>query len=248
MKRIDFLKRLITVGFLGKFPASVLYKKRKIYLLQCFVAGFRFYKGMELLNEMEVNDFIELRREPENQHDDFAIALYWQQEKIGFIPAEYNAIIARLLDASALPLLATITHLNREVKPWENVVVAVYFLQEERESLPTHAKYLSELANPVYKTKAKKINSVKEEEELLFNELYYSTERVIDLNLVTNQEAKAYYQKYYGHKKVYIDNKEYTLVDDDGIYHFLHNNFPIKWVMADDGESYILFEHREEEI
>lgn len=75
MKRSDFLQRLISVAIFGKLPISTLITKRKVYLLQCFVAGFRHYRGMELLNEMEVNDLIELRREPENLYDDFAIAL-----------------------------------------------------------------------------------------------------------------------------------------------------------------------------
>jgi hypothetical protein len=62
MKRTDFLKRLVSVAIFGQMPLNVLETKRKIYLLQCFVAGFRHYKGMEILSEMEVNDFIELKR------------------------------------------------------------------------------------------------------------------------------------------------------------------------------------------
>ena len=151
MKRSDFLQRMIGVALLGKLPISELILKRKVYLLHCFVAGFRYYSGMDLLNEMEVNDFLELRREPNNKYDEFAIALYWQQEKIGFIPADSNETIARLLDAEALPLLASITHLNKEVEPWENVVVAVYFLQEEKK-LPPHADYLHQLGEPEYYT------------------------------------------------------------------------------------------------
>ena len=149
MKRSDFSQRLIGVVIFGKLPFSELILKRKVYLLHCFVAGFWYYRGMDLLNEMEVNDFLELRREPENEYDEFAIALYWQQEKIGFIPAGYNETIARLLDAEALPLLASITHLKKEVEPWENVVVAVYFLQEEKK-LPPHADYLHHLGEPEY--------------------------------------------------------------------------------------------------
>ena len=52
MKRSDFLQRLISVAIFGKLPISTLITKRKVYLLQCFVAGFKHYRGMELLNEM----------------------------------------------------------------------------------------------------------------------------------------------------------------------------------------------------
>src|SRR5581483_8963735 len=105
MKRSDFLQRLVAITGFGSFPLQALIGKRKIYLQQFFVAGFRHYKGMELLSYMAVNDLLELRREPENEHDDCAIALYWQQEKIGYVPAEINEMTAKLLDAKALPLL-----------------------------------------------------------------------------------------------------------------------------------------------
>ena len=81
MNRIEFLKRLIGVIGLGKVPLHVLIAKRKVYLLQCFIAGFRHYSGMQLLEAMAENDYLELQREPDNEHDAFAIALYWQQEK-----------------------------------------------------------------------------------------------------------------------------------------------------------------------
>ncbi|MBX7204226.1 MAG: HIRAN domain-containing protein [Bacteroidia bacterium] len=246
MNRIDFLKRLVGVAGLGVLPVSALLAKRKVYLLQCFVAGFRHYKGMELLEKMEVNDFIELRREPENEYDDFAVALYWQQEKIGFLPADFNETIARLIDAAALPLLAVITHLNREVKPWENVVVAVYFLQEEATSLPPHASYLQELAIPEYTTLKKSGNATgspgQNGDESLADDFYNYTCRIIHLPSIDFAEARDYYQKYYGHNKVLVNGVEHVLVDNDGHYHYMYHNKPKKWVRADDGEEYILFE------
>ena len=35
---------------IGKLPVSITKDFRKIYLLQCFVAGFRHYEGMQLLD------------------------------------------------------------------------------------------------------------------------------------------------------------------------------------------------------
>jgi hypothetical protein len=193
---------------------------------------------MELLNEMEVNDLIELRREPDNIYDEFAIALYWQQEKIGFIPAEFNETIARLLDAQALPLLAGITHLNKEVKPWENVRIAVYFLQEENK-LPSNTDYLQQLVDPVYRTVSKKN---------LMNDLYETTNRIIRVTTIQEKSIKEFYTKYFGHKKVYVKGEEHILIDTDDIYTHMYNNFPVKWVKADDGERYLLFRHKIEKV
>ena len=248
MNRIDFLKRLIGVIGLGQVPLSVLLPKRKIFLLQAFVAGFRFYNGMKLLNEMEVNDYIELKREYENEYDECAIALYWQNEKIGFIPASCNEIIARLIDAEALPLLGIITHLNKEVKPWENVVVGIYFLQEELSSLPKHSQYLQKIDDPEYTTlpKPKLKEEVVQNKERLMNDFFDFDTRIINLNTIENVEAKEYYTKYFGHKKVIVNNVEYALVDNDGHYQYMYNNNPIERVVADDGKEYIRFEFVEE--
>src|SRR5690348_14817166 len=124
MKRSDFLQRLIAIAGVGSFSLQTIIPRRKIFLQQFFVAGFRHYKGMELLPYMQENDLLELRREPDNEHDANAIALYWQQEKIGYLPADINEVTARIMDAKALPLLGMITHLNHEAKPWENVAAA----------------------------------------------------------------------------------------------------------------------------
>lgn len=245
MKRIDFLKRLIGVAIFGQMPLNVLETKRKIYLLQTFVAGFRHYKGMELLSEMEVNDFIELRREPTNEYDEFAIALYWQQEKIGFVPADYNETIARLLDAEALPLLGTITNLNKAVKPWENVEVAIYFLQEETKELKDHAAYLKTLVEPRYTTYAK---NIKRKKENLMDDLFNYYNRIIHIPSIPNKEAQAYYKKYFSDKKVFIKGEAYALVDNDGFYEYMYNSSPIEWVNDDEGKAYLLFEFNEEVV
>ena len=239
MNRIGFLKRMIGVVGFGMLPLNVLLTKRKVYLLQCFVAGFRHYKGMEFLPEMEENDFIELRREYNNQHDEFAIALYWQQEKIGYVPAEHNNTIARLLDAEALPLLAIITHLNKAVKPWESAAIAIYFLQEDKNDFPQHAGYLTQLNPPEYTSSGR----VRKEKEDLMSELYNTPNRIINLSLIPNVDAKKYYDRTFP-KKVLLNGEEHRLADNDGIYHFLYNNFPVKWVKADDGKEYIQFEYR----
>jgi hypothetical protein len=41
-----------------KLPLAVTKEFRKKYLLQCFVAGFRHYKGVKQLNEIKKGDLI----------------------------------------------------------------------------------------------------------------------------------------------------------------------------------------------
>lgn len=241
MNRNHFLKRLIAIAGYGSFSVQALVPKRKIYLQQFFVAGFRHHRGMELLPYMRENDLLELRREPGNEHDDCAIALYWQQEKIGYIPAELNEMPAKLLDAQALPLLGIITHLNREVNPWENVVAAIYFLQDETVNIPPYAAHLKQVAAPVY-TSSKKTKRNK-----LFEDVFDTPDRIVDIDTIPIPAIKKHFEKYYADKKrlVFCKGKPYTQVYDDGIYTYLYNVNPVKWVTADDGKPYLLFEFTE---
>lgn len=150
MNRSNFIKGILALGGLALLPANIVKNYRKFYLLQFFVAGFRFYEGMKLLDQMNEGDQLELVREPSNKYDDCAIALHWNNKKIGFIPRDENALLSRLIDAQALDFVAEITHLNKKVQPWENVNVAVSFLKETNDEIPENQKYLTVLATPDY--------------------------------------------------------------------------------------------------
>ena len=108
------------------------------------------FEGMNLIEELKEGDLLELVREPGNIHDTCAIALNWQGKKIGSIPASINEMLSYLLDAEALSLFAVITHLEKESQPWENVAIAVYFVQEVNKKLPAHASYLTRIEAPHY--------------------------------------------------------------------------------------------------
>lgn len=237
MNRSEFLRRLIGIAGIGFFSIPEIKATQKVYLLQTFVAGFRFYKSMELLQHMQQNDIVELKRIPENEHDAFAIALYWQQEMIGYLPAETNEVLARLMDAKALSLIGLITHLNHDAKPWENVAVAVYFLQPENKELP---KYLTQIEAPVYSSINKK--KATPANKPLPDVLEYD-ERVIAIDDVPDEAAKAYYNRYYSKYSMHINNKTYLRVPDDGIYTYMYNVQEKGWVENSMGEKFLEFEY-----
>ncbi len=150
MKRHDFIKNLLALGGLSFLPKQSITNYQKYYLLQCFVRGFRFYKGVSLLPSMKEGDLLELVREPENTHDPCAIALHWNKEKIGYIPAESNDLLSKLLDIGIPELVGEISFLKTEAKAWENVYVCVYVLKEIKNKIPENAAYLTVLETPHY--------------------------------------------------------------------------------------------------
>lgn len=103
MKRSDFVKSIIAAIGLSAVPVLFLKQYDKFYLLQFFVRGFKYYEGPNLLDEMHEGDMLELVSEPNNEHDEFAIALHFNSKKIGFVPAERNEMLARLIDIGTPP-------------------------------------------------------------------------------------------------------------------------------------------------
>lgn len=152
MHRKDFLKGLIASAIIKPSIIKDDVEFVKIFIAQDFVAGFQYYDGIKSLEYMKTGDVLNLIREPENTYDDNAIALYWQNHKIGFVPRDINTVLAALLDAKDLNLIAEITYLEKNVETWECVAFAISYLKEKRmeEKVP---QYLTTLDSPKYLTK-----------------------------------------------------------------------------------------------
>lgn len=197
MHRSSFIKNLVGAFGLSVLPVKWIQQYQKIYLLQCFIRGFRFYQGENLLREMKVGDMLELVREPANEFDECAIALHFNREKIGFIPMESNEILSRLMDAKVIELQAEITHIEKKAETWENVHIAVYVLKEYDGPLPADKTYLTQLETPHYYT------------------LKYEDGRI---NRIYYEEGL---QNEYTIDDFYEDMVENS--DNDGVYDILHH-------------------------
>lgn len=67
--------------------------------MECIVARTSFRRLTEIESKLNNEVKLELKREPKNKYDAFAIPLYFQDKKVGYIPKDKNETIARLLDA-----------------------------------------------------------------------------------------------------------------------------------------------------
>lgn len=85
---------------------AFLSKRRSILVLQTGIAGIRHRvdlqseKGKALLASLTPGTELRLYREPENEHDEWAVAVYTtEEEHIGYITRFKNETIARLMDS-----------------------------------------------------------------------------------------------------------------------------------------------------
>lgn len=130
MTRTSFIKNLIGLYGIASLPVQLVKQYERIYLLQSFVRGFRYYEGPRIISEINTSGLLELVREPDNVHDRHAIALHFNRLKIGYLPQESNEVLSVLMDADLVQLQATLTHIEPDAADWEKLHVAVYALKE----------------------------------------------------------------------------------------------------------------------
>lgn len=81
----------------GAFSLDVF--AREILVLQCLVAGTSFRKLDKVQDDLNETVQLEMKREGDNEFDQFAVALWFQNTKVGYIPKDKNEVLARLMDA-----------------------------------------------------------------------------------------------------------------------------------------------------
>jgi hypothetical protein len=87
--------------------------KKEILVLECIVAGTSFRKLDVIEADLAATVKLDMKREGKNEFDKFAVALYFQNVKVGYIPKDKNEVIARLMDSGKA------FHATIEAKEWE---------------------------------------------------------------------------------------------------------------------------------
>jgi HIRAN domain-containing protein len=65
------------------------------------LAGFLYYSGKDVWNEMKPGDRLRLLREPANPHDANAVRIEWNGLMLGYVPRKDNPDLARQMDYGA---------------------------------------------------------------------------------------------------------------------------------------------------
>ncbi|MDR3392802.1 MAG: HIRAN domain-containing protein [Sulfuriferula sp.] len=89
------------------------------------LAGFQYYAGKALWDEMREGDTLALVREPDNAYDAHAVRVEWHGAKLGYVPRRDNAAVARMLD-NGTAMNARITRLTKSRNPWQRILFDVY--------------------------------------------------------------------------------------------------------------------------
>ncbi|NMA18418.1 MAG: restriction endonuclease [Clostridiaceae bacterium] len=67
------------------------------YVDDFHLAGFAYYDGLDVIDELTLGQRVTMVKEINNPYDEKAVAIYYKDKKLGYIPASHNSFISTLL-------------------------------------------------------------------------------------------------------------------------------------------------------
>jgi hypothetical protein len=102
-------------------------KTKKRHLCTFDIAGFSYWEGCIVFNELKIGTVLTLVREEENKFDPYAVAICYGEHKIGYIPRDENKVISKFLELGYTTLFETrINHITPDAHPENQIGVIVF--------------------------------------------------------------------------------------------------------------------------
>ncbi|MBP2624014.1 HIRAN domain-containing protein [Streptococcus oricebi] len=67
------------------------------HFLDFHISGFAYHDGLEVIEELKLGQPVQLVVEPDNPYDPKAVAIYYSEHKIGYVPNYKNQDLFTLL-------------------------------------------------------------------------------------------------------------------------------------------------------
>ena len=113
----------------SRLPNSLQPFSREIFLLDIVVAGTTHCEHIdEVFPRLEKGLVLRMQRHPENEHDENAIAIYYEKVRIGWVPRELNLIISRLMDAGKA-FFCRIENVELVNEYWVKIEAKIYMVE-----------------------------------------------------------------------------------------------------------------------
>jgi hypothetical protein len=124
LRRRTFFRRLL--GSLGVAVAGpqIHADESSVTIQESSIAGFQFHEGQAVWQSLAVGNDLRLVRESSNAHDSNAVAVYFGEHKLGYVPRAENNAVAQMIDRGER-LHAKISQLGQSSDPWERVRITI---------------------------------------------------------------------------------------------------------------------------
>lgn len=71
---------------------------KKRHFSTFYLAGFSYWDGCTVFNHLNVGTGLQLKFEPDNKFDAYAVAVYFEDHKLGYVPRSENKQISKFLE------------------------------------------------------------------------------------------------------------------------------------------------------
>ena len=89
------------------------------------IAGYQYHQGPHVHELLQPGDALQLRPEPDNPHDPFAVGIFHGDDQLGYVPRACNRPVSRLLQ-EGVQLACVIQRVNAPRPAWEAVHVRIH--------------------------------------------------------------------------------------------------------------------------
>ena len=96
------------------------------------IAGFTYYDGVMAFNDLKIGTELKLVPEPTNQYDPRAIAIYYKEHKLGFIPKSENRIFYKLLKVGLDKIEIRVQKLAPTEDPTDQISVVAHLIGTDK--------------------------------------------------------------------------------------------------------------------
>ena len=91
-----------------------------------YIAGFTYYDGVDVFENFKIGAELLLKAEPENPFDPNAVAIYYHDTKLGYVPRSENELLRKFLNLGYTNLFeAKINQFVPEAHPEKQIRVIV---------------------------------------------------------------------------------------------------------------------------
>lgn len=100
---------------------------KKIHLANFHIAGFGYWDGCEAFENLKIGTKLQIEREEDNKFDPYAVAIYHDGLKLGYIPRDQNHDISKFLDMGWKDMFEMrITRITPDAHPESQVEVNIF--------------------------------------------------------------------------------------------------------------------------
>lgn len=105
------------------------------HLSHFYIAGLTYYDYVLCAKKIQIGTLLELKLELDNKYDPRAIAIFYKDHKIGFVPRAENRILYKLL-ITGHPIFETrILTIDKSMHPEKAVQVIIHIIANSNKEI-----------------------------------------------------------------------------------------------------------------